>query len=274
MGLKALKEGRVLVTGASAGIGEAFAREFAARGFKLVLVARSADKLDQLAQELRLAYSVEVITMPADLSDKPAAERLFKDCEDLPVDILVNNAGVLYHGEFSEQDLSSIDAIVQLNISGLTRLCRLFLQPMLARKTGRILNITSTTGFQAGPTVAVYAASKAYILLFTEALAEELRGSGVFATALAPGSTDTRMMTASFGEELRTDALGSLMMMSTQEVAAAGFKACMAGETVCVPGLANNVLNVIGRLQPRWLNRRMQSYMYRNFLAKKNKAAS
>lgn len=137
---------------------------------------------------------------------------------------------------------------------------------MLAQGSGRILNITSTTGFQAGPTIAVYAASKAYILSFTEALAEELRDSGVFATAFCPGSTDTHMVATSFGEALRTDPVGSLLMMSTDEVARAGYRACMAGTTLSIPGIANNIITTISRLQPKWFSRRFQSYMYRKFL--------
>ena len=215
MGVRALKGGRTLITGASGGIGEAFAREFAARGFDLILVARSADKLDQLARELREAHRVEVDTMPCDLSDSAAAESLFKACDELPVDILVNNAGVLYHGEFSEQELSSIDNIVQLNIASLTHLSRLFLQPMLQRGNGRILNVTSTVGFHASPALAVYSASKGYILSFTEALGEELRDTGVCATAFCPGSTDTQMVVQSYGEEIRDDPVASMLMMST-----------------------------------------------------------
>ena len=262
MSAKPLKGGRVLVTGASAGIGEAISRQFAGRGFDLVLVARSADKLERIAAELQLQHGVDVRWHACDLLDPAAPEQLMQALADLEIDVLVNNAGVMYHGGFSDQDPSSIDAIIQLNIATLTRLCRQFLAPMLARKSGRILNITSTTGFQAGPTVAVYAASKAYILLFTEALAEELRGSGVYATAFAPGSTDTHMLTDSFGAGLRSGKLSSLMMSPTA-VAAKAFRSCMSGQTICIPGIANTVITGISRMQPRWLSRRVQAYLYR-----------
>jgi short-subunit dehydrogenase len=266
---KPLSRRRALITGASAGIGEAFAREFASHGFDLVLVARRTEKLEAIARELAAVHDVDVVIRVCDLLDADAAQALFDDCGGLDVDVLVNNAGLMYHGSFCEQDLTGIDGIVQLNIASLTRLSRLFLQPMLEKKSGRILNVASTTGFKAGPTVAVYAASKAYIISFTEALAEELRGTGVYATAFCPGSTDTSMLVSSFGEDLRTDPVGSLLMMSTTDVARAGFKACMAGEVISIPGLANNIINSIGRLQPRWMSRRVQSYLYKKLLDEK-----
>jgi short-subunit dehydrogenase len=266
MPVKRLKQRRAMITGASAGIGEAFATEFARNGFDLVLVARREDKLAELAEKLRRDHAVEVRMHACDLLDSSASEALFQACEGLEIDVLVNNAGVMYHGDFKNQDLASIDNIIQLNIANLTRMSRLFLAPMLERGRGRILNIASTTGFQAGPTVAVYAASKAYILSFTEALAEEVRGSGVYATAFCPGSTDTHMVAASFGEKLRSDMAGSFMMMSSKDVAQLGYKACMAGTTISVPGVANNIINAFTRLQPKWLSRRVQSYLYRKFL--------
>lgn len=266
MPARRLKRRRALITGASAGIGEAFAREFASNGFDLVLVARRKDKLVELADDLRRDCAVEVHCYAFDLSDPEASEALFQACAGLEIDVLVNNAGVMYHGDFKDQDLASIDDIIALNIANVTRLSHLFLAPMLAKGRGRILNVTSTTGFQAGPTIAVYAASKAYILLFTEALAEELRGSGVYATAFCPGSTDTHMVATSFGDKLRTELAGSFLMMSTTDVAQLGYKACMAGTTISVPGLTNNIINSFTRLQPKWLNRRVQSYLYKKFL--------
>lgn len=266
MNLKPLEIRRALITGASAGIGEAFAREFASNGFDLVLVARRKDKLSALAKELEKSCGVHVDIIACDLSSADATVALEQACAEIPVDVLVNNAGIMHRGAFSEQQLTNIDDIVQLNILSLTRLSRLFLEPMLRRDSGRILNVTSTTAFHAGPTFAVYAASKAYILSFTEAIAEELRGSGVAATAFCPGSTDTHMVEESFGQELRNDKLGSLLMMSSEDVAKEGFKACMAGTTVSVPGVANNVMSTLGRLQPKWLNRRLQSLVYSKLL--------
>lgn len=262
MNPKPLEIQRALITGASSGIGEAFAREFARNGFDLVLVARRKEKLQELATELEQSEGIKANLIACDLALPDAAEALEQACAEIPIDVLVNNAGVMYRGAFSEQDLSNIETIVQLNINSLTRLSRLFLEHMLRRGSGRILNVTSTTAFHACPTFAVYAASKAYILSFTEAMAEELRGSGVSATAFCPGSTDTHMVAESFGEELRSDTFGSLLMMSSEEVAREGYKACMAGTTVSVPGVANNVISTLGRLQPKWLNRRLQALVY------------
>jgi short-subunit dehydrogenase len=263
---KSLDARRALITGASAGIGESFAREFAQRGFDLVLVARREDRLEQLAQSLADQWGVGVQIRPCDLQQPDAAQQLFDSCAELTIDVLINNAGVMYHGAFSDQTEASIEAVTALNIASLTQLTRLFLHPMLARGQGRILNVTSTSAFTAGPRIAVYAASKAYILSFTEAIAEELRGSGVYATAFCPGSTDTRMLAESFGENLGTDTFTRLLMMSSEAVAAQGYKACMAGSTIRVPGVANNVMNTINRLQPKWLNRRLQTLLFRKFL--------
>lgn len=265
-----LQHQRALITGASAGIGEAFAQEFARHKFNLVLVARSRSRLKELAEELERAHGIEVQVRACDLTEPGAAQALFEDCAELDIDVLVNNAGVMYHGSLCDQPADSIDSIVQLNIAGLTQLTRAFLAPMLKNGSGRILNITSTTAFQGAPTLAVYAASKSYILSFTEALAEELRGSGVTATAFCPGSTDTNMVSRSYGEALRANLSGSLLMMSTSEVARQGYAACMAGDTISIPGLTNKLLNSLGRIQPRWMNRRVQAYMYKKFLDDEN----
>lgn len=258
MDKKPLGTKRALITGASAGIGEAFAREFASHGFNLVLAARREEKLLELAVELQQEHGVDVRAVACDLVDSGAALGLFQSCADLEIDVLVNNAGIMYHGDFIDQSPSSIDNIIQLNIASLTQLTRLFLPPMVERDEGRIMNVTSIAGFHASPTLAVYASSKGYILSFTEALAEELRNTNVCATAFCPGSTDTHMVVDYYGEEMKESALASLMMMSTEEVAAAGYKACMSGEVIAVPGMVNTIFNALGRMQPRWLHRRIQ----------------
>lgn len=261
MHAKPINSRLALITGASAGIGEAMAIEFARQKFDLVLVARSGNKLDKLAEKLRQDNAVEVRTIACDLEQASAPGRIFAACADLDVDILVNNAGVMYRGDFSKQDPDSIDRIVSLNIRSLTQLSRLFLQPMLARDSGRIMNVTSTAGFHASPTLAVYAASKGYILSFTEALSEELRNTAVDAVAFCPGPTETSMVSKFYGEHLRDDPMSSMLMLTPEEVARQGFRACIAGDPIAVPGLANRILTSIGRLQPRWLNRRMQVFM-------------
>lgn len=261
MNVKPLKGGRALITGASAGIGEALAKEFASKGFALVLVARSADKLELLGAELRREYGVEVTLLPCDLLAKSAVQDLYEACDELEIDVLINNAGLMYRGQFRNQDSANIDALVQLNIASLTQLTRIFMEPMLQRGSGRILNVTSTVGFHASPSMAVYAASKAYILSFTETLAVELHDTGVYATAFCPGPTDTHMVAEFYGEDLKNDPLSSVLMMSSKEVAEHGYQACMAAETIAVPGVVNNFLNALGRLQPRWLSRRFHGYL-------------
>lgn len=255
-----LSERRALITGASAGIGEALAREFARNGFNLVLVARRADKLESLAREIESQHGVEVRMHACDLLDPGAPLGLFQSCRGLEIDVLINNAGVVYHGDFVDQQPSSIDSIVHLNIAALSQLCRLFLKPMLERGRGRIMNVTSTSAFHPYPTMAVYAASKAYILSFSEAIALEVAGTGVAVTAFCPGGTDTQMALDSFGEDVVHGSWTSgLMMMSPEECARHGYRACMSGRVIQVPGVVNQIFNTIGRMQPRWMYRRTQA---------------
>ncbi len=258
---KALEVKRALITGASDGIGAAMAREFARHRFDLVLVARRDHKLRSLAASLADDFDVDVRWHACDLTRSGAVEALGEALDGLEIDVLVNNAGVMYRGDFSEQSPASIDNIIDLNVRSVTQLTRLFLPAMLKRDRGRVMNVTSTVGFHAGPSLAVYAASKGYILNFTEALGEELRNCGVDAIAFCPGSTDTHMVVESYGEDLRNDPVGSLLMMSPEEVAEQGYRACMEGDIIAVPGVANAILNGIGRLQPRWLHRRIQTFV-------------
>ncbi|MEH6581023.1 MAG: SDR family oxidoreductase [Halioglobus sp.] len=258
---KPLKGGCALITGASAGIGEAFAREFASKGFNLILVARRADKLEQLGAECTEKYGVDVHLRPCDLLAPSSAEDLYAACSDIEVDVLINNAGLMYRGPFSQHEPDDISALLQLNVVTLSSLTRLFLPPMLKRRRGRILNVTSTVGFHASPSMAVYAASKAYILSLTETLSVELHDSGVLATAFCPGPTDTEMVAESYGEELRSNPVSAMLMLSSREVAKQGYKACMTGDAIAVPGVANHFFNTLGRLQPRWLSRRFHRYL-------------
>ena len=232
--------GWVLVTGASAGIGRELARAFASKGRDLVLVARSHETTTGLARELIGTSGVNVKTIPADLSVAGAAEAIFEGLSrrGLSVDILVNNAGVLFEGDFSSIPLEDHLRLLQINVVALTALTRLFLPSMLQRRAGRILNVTSTSAFMPVPRLAAYAAAKAYVLSLTESLSEELRGSGVTATALCPGFTDTSMMRGSrLGKSVP-----SVMVMSPAAVAEQGCAACLAGETICIPGLANKLI--------------------------------
>jgi hypothetical protein len=243
-------EPRTLVTGASAGIGLELARTFARHGHDLVLVARRADRLAELAGELQ-ALGRRVDTVAIDLAEPDAATRLADDVagRDIDVDVLVNNAGIGDHGAFRHLPRERIRQMLAVNVGALTELVHAFLPPMLARRRGRILNVASTAAFQPVPAMAAYAATKAYVLSLSEALAEELRGSGVTVTALCPGLT-------------RTDMVADLplpppafLVQDAAEVAAAGYDACLAGEAVRVPGLHNALGAVASRLPPRWLVR-------------------
>ncbi len=245
--------GWVLVTGASAGIGRELARAFASKGRDLILVARSHETTAELARELVAANGVNVKTISADLSVAGAAEAIFEalSAKGISVDILVNNAGVLFEGDFSSIPLEDHLRLLQINVVALTALTRLFLPSMLQRRAGRILNVASTSAFMPVPRLAAYAAAKAYVLSLTESLSEELRGSGVTATALCPGFTDTSMMRGSrLGKPIP-----SIMVMSPAAVAEQGCAACLAGETICVPGLANKLIASGTPLLPRRLVR-------------------
>jgi len=245
--------GCVLVTGASAGIGQELARVFVEGGFALVLLARSRDKLRELAEDLKAAHGAQVTILPADLNDPKAPQAIFDALRDkaIAVDILVNNAGVLFEGEFAATALEDHLRLLQVNVMALTALTRLFLGPMLDRRRGRILNVASTGAFMPIPSLAVYAASKAYVLSLTEALSEELKGAGVTATALCPGFTNTGMVAGS----KRGRRIPSLAVMDAKAVAREGYSACLSGRAVQVAGLANNFAVSGIRVLPRWLVR-------------------
>ena len=185
-----------LITGASAGIGREVARVFAKRGHDLVLVARRKNRLQELAQELQEAHGTQCMVVALDLAAAGACRRLYDEvaAQGIEIDVLVNNAGLLTGGAFRRSEQQALDAMIELNIAVPTRLCRLYVEDMVARGAGRIVNIASIGAFQAVPSLAIYAATKAYLLSFTEALSVELTGKGVTATVVCPGFTDTDMM--------------------------------------------------------------------------------
>lgn len=242
-----------LVTGASSGIGYELCRIFAKKGHNLILVARSRDRLREVAGELA-AWGVEAQVIAKDLARPEAAEELFQEVQqETPagVDILVNNAGFASFGPFAESDLDRERQMMQLNMAALTELTHRFLKEMVARGQGRILNVSSTAAFQPGPLMAVYYASKAYVLSFSQALAEELRGTGVTATALCPGPTKTDFQERAGMEDSRLakDAL----LMDAETVAQAGYEGLMKGKQIVIPGLSNKALAQAVRFVPRTL---------------------
>lgn len=220
----------VLITGASNGIGLELAKIHAKQGGDLVLVARSADKLAQLAEELRSQYGVSVTVIAQDLAAPQAAQAVFAETERLgiQVDILMNNAGIGGHGRFFERELAKEQQMIQLNITALTELTHLYLQGMVARRRGKILNVSSTASFMPGPLQAVYYASKAYVTSFSQAVAEEVREFGVTVTALCPGAVATGFVDAGGLQDV--DAWKNAK--SAQSVAEYGYRMMEKGELV------------------------------------------
>lgn len=259
-------EGRtVLITGASSGIGEALAWLFAKHGYDLVLVARSAAKLDLLADQLVGEYGVAAAVRPADLAQAGSAEKLARSLqrEGQQVDILVNNAGVLEHGAFVEIAPQDHQRMVALNVAGLTDILARFVPAMVERGSGRILNVASIAAFQPVPSLATYAATKAYILSLSEALGEELRGTGITVTALCPGITATHMI-ATAGS--LTEALPSMLIGDVKTVAEEAYRACLKGKPIVVPGSLNLAGTLTARALPKWLVRRLSGLLGRSTL--------
>jgi short-subunit dehydrogenase len=236
-----------LVTGASSGIGLEIARVLAP-GHDLVLVARSAAKLDALAAELGGARVIA-----ADLSDPSAVAKVTAEVPD--VDVLVNNAGVGGFGAFAEADLDRTLAMIQLNVTSLTALTRQYLPGMLARGHGRVMNVASTASFQPGPLMAVYYATKAYVLSFSEGLAEEVRGTGVAVTALCPGPTASGFQAAADME--LSPLVANRKLPSAADVARYGVKEMERGGVVAVPGALNKLMAASVRFTPRPVIRRI-----------------
>ena len=241
-----------LVTGASSGIGLEFARLLAAGGHDLVLVARSAERLEHIARELRERHGVSVRSHVRDLSEPNAARALWREPADdgVTVDVLVNNAGVGLHGAFAEQNVDAIDRLVALNVSALTTLTRLALPDMLARRSGRVLNVASLVAYQpGGPQEAVYYATKAFVLSFSKGLARELRGGGISITVLCPGPTATSFEKNSGATD--TALYKWMPSMSAAAVARAGYRGMMRGSRVVIPGVVAKLMAVAGELPPR-----------------------
>ena len=245
--------GLALITGASSGIGRELARAFASRGYDLILLSRDRKTLTAAARDLVAAYGVGASVLPADLCQPDAPLAIFEalDAAGIEIDVLVNNAGVLSEGDFAEIDLDEQLRLIQINIVALTAMTRLFLPGMKRRRSGRILNVASIGAFMPLPRLAVYGASKAFVLSLTEALAEEVRRSGVTVSALCPGLTDTSMLR---GSKLGAP-ISDVLAMSAAEVAERGCEGCLNGETIVVPGLANQALISGAQFLPRALVR-------------------
>jgi len=239
-----------LITGASSGIGRELAMVFAQNGWDLVLVARRADKLQELSQELQQAHKISAHTIPLDLTDPAAPQKLLREtaAHSLQVDALVNNAGVGSYGFFADIDVESDVNLLEINITALTKLTKYFMRPMIVRKKGYILNVASTAAFQPGPLMAIYYASKAYVLSFSEALSNELEGSGVSVTALCPGAVRTGFQEAA---NMTGSKLFKHVTLEASRVAREGYEAMMRGKRVAVPGLKHRLMVLGSRFTPR-----------------------
>ena len=264
-----MRRDTVVITGASSGIGEALAKNFAEGGYDLVLVARSENTLMALANQLERDTEAQVWVQPADLSRRGAAKKLASALSEqgIEVDILVNSAGVLEHGRFIDLPGSSQQGLIDLNVSGLTNMLSHFLPPMVKRGKGHILNVASIAAFQPVPSLATYAATKAYVLSLSESLAEELVGTGVSVTALCPGVTATNMV-ATAQQKSGGLKIPDFVVGDVEDVAAQGYRACLKGDAICVPGAVNLAATLTGRATPKWLLRRISGVMARYTLKK------
>jgi len=242
-----------LITGASSGFGEEFARQYAARGHPLVLVARRLDRLERLAAALRQEYRIDVVVEQVDLSDVAAVTQLHGRLRELgiAIDILINNAGHGLQGPFLDGQLDAALAMVQLDVASLTAVTHVFAHDMRTRGRGKILLVASLLAYQGVPNFAVYAAAKAYVLRLGEALHRELKGHGVTVTVLCPGMSDTGFATAA--RQKITPGL-KLMMMQPAPVVRAGIRALQAGRISVVPGWANKAAAIFIWATPRWLH--------------------
>jgi short-subunit dehydrogenase len=248
----------VLITGASSGFGEEFARQYAEQGHSLVLVARRLDRLQALAEALRQQYDIEVVAEQVDLADIAAVVQLHQRLRErgMAIDILINNAGHGLQGPFVESQLDAVMAMVQLDVTSLTAVTHVFAQDMRTRGRGKILLVASLLAYQGVQNFAVYAAAKAYVLRLGEALHREFKRDGATVTVLCPGVSETGFATAA--QMKITPALKQLMMQPAP-VVRAGIHALQAGRTSVVPGWANKALVILTWATPRWLHQAVLS---------------
>jgi short-subunit dehydrogenase len=240
----------VLITGASFGLGADFAQLFAADKYELILVARSEDRLIAFQNTLETNHGVNVHVIACDLAKSEAAYELKAELDrrNLKVDVLVNNAGFGEFGLFCEIEALRQQEMIELNVTTLTLLTRLLLPDMIKRKQGKILNVASTAAFQPGPLMAVYFATKSYVLSFSVALANELKGTGITVTALCPGATDTHFVQhANLGD---SKLFKRMKPANSMDVAKFGVSAMHKGKVVAVSGFLNNLLTLSVRLFP------------------------
>ena len=239
-----------LITGASSGIGAELAKLFAADGDDLVLVARRKDRLQELADMMEDRHGVTATVVPRDLTEPDAAQELFEEVEDEGIEVhtLVNNAGFTTFGRFDEMDIEGDVKMIDLNITAVTRLTKAFVQPMVERGDGEILNTSSMAGMAPTPTQSVYAATKSYILSFSESVGHELEGEGITVTALCPGPVDTEFLEL---EGMENSGVGDGSLNDPESVAKAGYKGLKKGKRVVIPSMKMKSLSYLKRALPR-----------------------
>lgn len=244
----------VMITGASEGIGRSFAETYAKQGHDVVLVARNAEKLAELASSLKAKYAVDAHVFAADLIPVGAAQALFEAVtkQGIHIDILVNNAGMMQVEKLHQCDIDGLNRLIQLNIQSLVNMTYHFSKPMITRKYGKIVNVGSIASFMPTPNFAAYGASKAFVLSFSEGIAEELRATGVTVTCVCPGMTKTKMLDHAEGFEKY---IPNFLKADPSELTAQAYKASMKGDVVFLDKLANKVLVQWATHYPRWVVR-------------------
>lgn len=241
---------RALITGGSVGIGAALADVFAAHGHDLILVSRSREKLDARGDAIRKQFGVDVVCIPEDLTDRHGPTHLYDKvrARGLDVHYLVNNAGVGLYGKFATTDLDAELKMIQLNVTSVVDLTKRFLPSMIARRSGRILNVASMAAFVPGPWMSVYYATKAFLLSFSQAIDYELKANGITVTTLCPGPTESEFKVRAGSQRSR---LFESFVMDAPRVARVGYDGMMKGKAVAIPGLRNKLIPVATRLTPR-----------------------
>ena len=240
-----------LITGSTSGIGYELAYIHAKQGGNLVLVARSKDKLEHIKMDLENKYKIDAYVIEKDLSLKNSAKDVYDEIikNNITVDYLINNAGFGDYGFFNESDWGKLERMINLNITALTQLTKLFLYDMIKRGNGKIMNVASTAAFQSGPTMAVYYATKAYVLSFSEAINNEVKNSGVTVTTLCPGATQSGFQEAALLQESRL--VKGRKLPTSKEVAEYGYNAMLKGKSVAIQGILNYILANSVRFFPR-----------------------
>ena len=252
-----MQQNYVLITGASEGIGYELVKIFAAQGRNLLLNARNDEKLQAIKSDLSARHNIKIETVAADLGLPQTSQQIFEFSKNknMCIDTLINNAGFGEYGAFTETDFAVEKAMINLNISALTELCKLFIPDMINNGSGKIMNVASTAAFFPGPQMAVYYASKAYVLSFSEALSAELSDYNITVTALCPGPTRSQFMKRAHMSASKLFNNPLMRMMSSEQVARYAYKALMKGKAVAVPGLTNKILTLSPRFSPKALMR-------------------